>query len=194
MTDEGFDQFIGALIECIKFRDEDHPDGAVKLTDFVLQGNELSVKSLSKLAEVVALSAGDLRELDISKNNIRIVSPEEKAVWQAFLESFRHCYMLKKLDLGSNALGIAGMEILARIYIQSDLDFLEGDAEAVLGAKQEEESSLAGEIESMTVKPGKENDAIKSRSKKPSNRSRGQKTNGECELTVRLWAPPNTAS
>ncbi|RMJ22638.1 leucine rich repeat protein [Aspergillus sp. HF37] len=180
LTDEGFDQFIDDLIECIKFHDKEHPEGAARLTDFILQGNELSAKSLLKLAEVVALSAGDLRELDISQNNIQVQSPQDKGAWQAFLVSFRHCYMLKKLDLGNNRLGIAGIEILARVYIQSDLDFVEGDVEAILGAEQEDgEPNLVEYTESMSIKPGKENEPMKSRPKKPANRSKGSKPNGE---------------
>lgn len=187
LTDEGFDQFIDDLIKCIKFRDKEHPEGAARLTDFILQGNELSAKSLLKLAEVVALSAGDLRELDISHNNIQVQSPQDKAAWQAFLVSFRHCYMLKKLDLGNNRLGIAGIEILARVYIQSELDFVEGDVGAILGAKQEEEEpSLTEDMVSMSIKPGKENEPVKSRPKKPANRSKGSKPNGERKLTVQL--------
>lgn len=94
-------------------------------------------------------------------------------MWQAFLGSFRDCYMLKKLDLGYNNLGTAGMEILARVYIQSDLDFLEGDAEDVLGSMHEEDSSLAEEMESLKLKPGKENEPIRGRPRKSTNKSKG---------------------
>lgn len=181
MADEGFGQFIDDLIECIKFRDREHPDGAAKLVEFILNENELSVKSLPKLAEVVALSAGDLRELDISNNEIRIQTPEDKVAWQMFLESFKHCYMLKKLDLGSNELGLAGMEVLARVYIHSDLDFLEDDAAAILGPRQEEpEISLATEMESISIKGGKENEPIKGPPKKLSSKQKGAKANGKC--------------
>lgn len=173
LTDEGLSQFTDDLIECIKFRDRDHPDGAAKLMEFLLQGNEITARSLPKLAEVVSLSAGDLREFDISKNNILVHTPEDKAMWQAFLGSFRDCYMLKKLDLGGNPLETAGMEILARVYIQSDLDFLECDAEDVLGSMHEEEFSLAEEMETLNLKPGKENEPIRGRPKKSANKSKG---------------------
>lgn len=141
--------------------------------EFLLQGNEITAKSLPKLAEVVSLSAGDLREFDFSKNNIQIRTAEEKAMWQGFLESFRDCYMLKKLDLGYNNLGTAGMEILARVYIQSDLDFLEVDAEDVLGSMHEEDLGLAEEMESLKLMSGKENEPVRDWPKKSTNKSKG---------------------
>jgi Leucine-rich repeat (LRR) protein len=106
--------------------------GLAKATELHLQGNKLTVQSLPKLGDVIASSAGDLRELDISRNDIRIVTEEEKAIWKSFLSSFKNCYMLKKLDLAGNPIGTLGLEILARSYIKSDLDFLEADAEAIV--------------------------------------------------------------
>lgn len=162
------------MIECIKFRDNDHPDGAAKLTEFLVNGNELTTVSLPRIAEVVALSAGDLREFNISMNNIQVNTPEEKGMWQMFLESFSNCYMLKKLDLGDNRLGTAGMEILAKVYIQSDLDFLEADAEELLGTMHdEEEANLVEEMEALKINTGKENEGVRGRSKKTPNKAKG---------------------
>ncbi len=60
----------------------------------------------------------------------RIVTEEAKASWRLFLSSFKNSYMIKKLDSAGSPIGTTGLEILGRSYIQSDLDFLEADAEA----------------------------------------------------------------
>ncbi|RJE18917.1 leucine rich repeat protein [Aspergillus sclerotialis] len=180
LTDDGLALFIDDLIGCIKFRDNDHPDGAAKVTELLLHGNELTTASLPKIAEVVALSAGDLREFNISMNNIQVNTPEEKLIWQMFLESFNNCYLLKKLDFGDNRLGTAGMEILARVFIHSDLDFLEADAEELLGTMHhDEESNLVEEMEALKINPGKENEGIRGRSKKTSNKAKGRSASSQ---------------
>ncbi|KAI9932695.1 hypothetical protein MW887_008944 [Aspergillus wentii] len=185
LTDDGFSQFIDDLIDCIKYRDAEHPEGAAKLAEFHLQGNQLSVQSLPKLAEVIALSAGELRELDLSKNSIEITTPEQKLIWQQFLESFGNCYMLKKLDLGSNPLGSGGMEIFARVYIQSDLDFVEDDASAIIVSKSDSDDS--GDVDDVAASPsaGKENKIPqKDRAKRSPSKTKSSRQNG------RSHAPP----
>ncbi|PWY88401.1 hypothetical protein BO70DRAFT_286582, partial [Aspergillus heteromorphus CBS 117.55] len=145
LTDEGFAQFIDDLLGCLKFRDDEHPMGLARVAEFHLQGNELTIASLPKLGEVIALSAGDIRELDISNNNIRVRTPADIEIWVAFLKSFEDCFVLKKLDLGSNPLGRMGVEHLARVYLKSDLNFLEDDADALLGGCGEEGDNEGGE-------------------------------------------------
>ncbi|KAL4994991.1 hypothetical protein BDV10DRAFT_188539 [Aspergillus recurvatus] len=132
LTDEGFAQFIDDLIKCIRYRDEAHSVGLAKVTEFHLQGNNLTVYSLAKLGEVIVNNPGDLRELDLSNNDIRVVTVEEKLIWKSFLCSFKNCYVLMKLDLSGNPLGVAGLEILASVYIKSDLEYLEADADAIV--------------------------------------------------------------
>ncbi|KAL6233157.1 hypothetical protein BDW75DRAFT_252163 [Aspergillus navahoensis] len=155
LTDEGFAQFIDDLIECVRYRDEAHPVGLAKVTEFYLQGNNLTVYSLAKLSEVIASNTGDLRELDLSNNDIRVVTAEEKAIWKLFLCSFKNCYVLMKLDLSGNPLGVAGLELFASVYIKSDLDYLEADADAIvrenLGLGSDGDSELAEEAGAMKL-------------------------------------------
>lgn len=127
ITDTGFDAFLDALLECMHYRDVEHPDGAAKVTELRLNGNQLSVQSLAKLTEVVALSGADLRELDLSSNCIEVRGEDGKSVWLAFLKAFEGSFVLKKVDFSRNVLGIAGVEMLARAYLQSGLDFAEGE-------------------------------------------------------------------
>ncbi|KAF7594334.1 hypothetical protein BBP40_009569 [Aspergillus hancockii] len=147
--DIDFAIFIDDLVECIK-------EKFTKVTEFHIQGNELTVDSLPKLGEIIALSTGDLRELDISNNAIS-VNTEHKSTWDKFLNSFKNCYMLKKLDLGGNPIGSVGIENLARVYIKSDLDFLEDDADAIIKSKKDEET-LIEETASLKIMTGKENE------------------------------------
>lgn len=132
LTDEGLAHFIGDLLECVKFRCPEHPDGVARLTELHLSNNQLSVVSLAQLAGVVVLSAGDLRELDLSHNLIEVKTEDQKHMWQKFLEAFKDCYMLKKIDFSNNPLGRNGTEILARVYMQTELDFTEADADEVV--------------------------------------------------------------
>ncbi|RDW65860.1 uncharacterized protein DSM5745_09599 [Aspergillus mulundensis] len=179
LTDEGFSQFIDDLIECVRYRDEAHPVGLAKVTEFHLQGNNLTVHSMAKLGEIIAKNPGDLRELDLSNNDIRVVTAEEKDIWKSFLCSFKNCYVLTKLDISRNPLGVAGLEILANVYIKSDLEYLEADADAIvrenLGLAHDEDSALAEEANTLKIgeNSSKENSDPRSgtgRSKKSPNK------------------------
>ncbi|KAL4908345.1 hypothetical protein BDW74DRAFT_175034 [Aspergillus multicolor] len=200
LTDEGFSQFIDDLIECVRYRGEAHPVGLAKVTEFHLQGNNLSVFSLAKLGEVIANNPGDLRELDLSNNDIRVVTAEEKAVWKSFLCSFKNCYVLMKLDISGNPLGVAGLEILANVYIKSDLEYLEADADAIvrenLGLSHDEDSALAEEAGVLKISDSssKENSDPRSgtgRSKKSPNKGgKPGKQNG----TATVLTPSKTVA
>ncbi|BCR83137.1 uncharacterized protein ACHE_10539S [Aspergillus chevalieri] len=163
LTDTGFAEVIDALLECMKYRDTEHPDGAAKLTELHLSGNQLTIMSLEKLGEVVELSSGDLRELDISRNAIDIRGDDDqgKGIWLEFLKAFAGCYVLKKLDLGMNRLGIAGIELLSRVYTRSDLDFFE---------EEDEEEIVVEEMATLDVNE-KENDRGRSK-KSPKGKAR----------------------
>ncbi|OXV08575.1 hypothetical protein Egran_03661 [Elaphomyces granulatus] len=151
LTDQGLAQFIDDLITCLEFRDRDHPQGVGRLTELHLQNNALTTRSLMKLSRVIVLSAGDLRELDLSGNEIRVVTPEQGLAWQQFLDSFRHCYMLKKLDFSHNPLGSRGIEILARVYMRSELDFVEVDGEDDVVGNASQLEVLSGGFTSLRI-------------------------------------------
>ncbi|KKZ60905.1 hypothetical protein EMCG_00666 [[Emmonsia] crescens] len=110
LTDDRFAAFVDDLINCIQYRDEEHPNGIIRLTELVVKGNALTVASVKKLGHVVALSSDCLTQLNISDNRI---------------SSLKGCYVLKKIDFAGNPLGGAGFDVLARVFVQSDLDFIE---------------------------------------------------------------------
>ncbi|GIJ92258.1 hypothetical protein Asppvi_011235 [Aspergillus pseudoviridinutans] len=186
LTDEGFAEFIDDLIACMKYRDEEHPEGSAKVVDLHLQGNQLTVVSLRKLSEVIKLSIADLRELDISHNNLAVCTPEEQEIWYDFLDSFKNCFLLKKFDLGNNPLGPKGIEVLARVYMQSDLDFLEADADVVVGMNGEgdhEGDAIVEELENLKIN-GKDHEATKKASSKQSpKKSKVAQQNGSSHAT-----------
>ncbi|KAB8229778.1 uncharacterized protein BDW43DRAFT_321816 [Aspergillus alliaceus] len=169
LTDKDLSLFIDDLLECIR-RD------LAKVTEFHIQRNNLTIQSLPMLGEVIALNAGELRELDISNNNINVnPTSEDKEAWCKFLSSFRNCYMVKKLDLSGNPLGSVGMENLARVYIKSDLDFLEDDAEAIVEPKHDERS-LIEDTTVTKVTTGKENEGSTRGSRPAKSPNKGKKT------------------
>lgn len=163
----------------MKFRDAEHPDGAAKVTELHLSRNQLTVQSLEKLGEVIALSAGDMREFDLSRNRIEVCDDEQKELWFGFLVKFDRCYVLKKIDLGHNNLGIKGVEMLARAYLRSELDFVEGEVEELGTNGEEEDGTTVVDGVALKVNGHKENgNPGRSRSKRSPGKGKA-KQNGK---------------
>lgn len=125
LTEDGFNEFIVELVLALQSTNPEFPHGVNKLQELHLRGNKLSVNVLFDLAKVIHLASNDLKELDISYNDIRIASIADLQKWKFFLQSFSQCCVLKKVDFSGNDLGTLGMEMLAQIYIRSGLDFLQ---------------------------------------------------------------------
>lgn len=114
LTDDGFQETAKAFTTSAMFRDG--IGRVVILEELGLKGNQLTAGSLWALSRVVTLSAHDLKDLDLSDNLISIVTAEEVAAWENFLESFSGCCVLRRIDLSGNPLGPRAFEILARVY------------------------------------------------------------------------------
>ena len=114
LTDETFKEIIEALVRVITY--QDHNGRVAKLEEISLKGNQLTVRSLRLLAQVIEQSALDIRDLDISNNNIVVNTSQDVKDWEVFLEAFRKCCVLRRVDLSSNALGSKAFEILSRLY------------------------------------------------------------------------------
>ncbi|KAG9947802.1 hypothetical protein KCU85_g5518, partial [Aureobasidium melanogenum] len=111
LTDEGFallaDGLQNALNTC---RD-------LALVDLNLTNNDLTTRSLARLAPLIQASCYTLQTLDLSHNNFQVSTDAQAEEWQLFLQSFRNCMTLRRLDLGDNPdLGSRAFEILARVY------------------------------------------------------------------------------
>jgi Leucine-rich repeat (LRR) protein len=160
LADDGLAEFIDELIACFNYRDDDHPEGVVKLSELSLKGNKLTVISFKKLAEVIRRSHGDLKELDISDNEITVETSEQIAIWKEFLGSFRGCYVLKRIDFSGNKLGAKGFELLCQSYMQSDLDFVESSKDETLESPEEDnkkDGRLTETMSSLKLGDDKEN-------------------------------------
>ena len=108
---DGFSELAAALISTLRSKEK-----VVVLEELCLRGNRLRTTALKDLAEIVELAAGDLRDLDLSENDLVIESETDILAWERFLSSFSRCYMLRRLDLSSNSLGAKGFEVLAKMY------------------------------------------------------------------------------
>lgn len=87
------------------------------LVDLNLSDNHLTTKSLARLAPLIQASRYTLQTLDLSHNNFHVSTDKQAEEWQLFLQSFRSCMTLRRLDLGDNpSLGCRAFEILARVY------------------------------------------------------------------------------
>jgi hypothetical protein len=122
LTDEGLAEVAGALEKSI--RHQDGQERVVKLEELYLARNALTARSLKPLAEVIARAAESLRNLDVSSNRIAIITDEDSAAWQDFLQAFSRCGALRCIDFSGNNLGPKAFEILARVYGQEESSFV----------------------------------------------------------------------
>ena len=118
MTDEGFAEVASALVESLKY---DGDQGrVVRLEELCLTNNRLSAMSLQALSRIIRLASNDLRDLDLSENNITINTEAEAAIWEDFLTSFSRCCVLRKIDFSRNALGPRAFEVMTRVYAKQE--------------------------------------------------------------------------
>ena len=118
LTDEGFLEVASALVGAITY---DGDQGRVaRLEELCLRSNRLTIASLQALAPVIQVSCSDLRDLDISDNQIAISSDADVAIWEDFLTSFRKCCVLRRIDLSGNALGDRAFEVMLRVYAKEE--------------------------------------------------------------------------
>ncbi|KAI9825399.1 MAG: hypothetical protein M1832_001129 [Thelocarpon impressellum] len=123
LGDEGLLAVVEGLRKALSCR-----DGPVtsRLEELGLSGNELTASSMRHLGGVIKLAADDLKDVDLSCNQITVATDEQATAWESFLRSFRKSSVLRRLDLSGNALGSRAFEILARVYTrEAPLDMSE---------------------------------------------------------------------
>lgn len=128
LTPEGFSEIGPALLYSIEYECEQGK--VVRLEELNLSDSKLDAQCLRMLGQIVASASDNLRDLDLSKNNITITTDTEAAAWEFFLSSFSNCCRLRKIDLGGNNLGYRAFEILTRVYSREpnvDIALLSGD-------------------------------------------------------------------
>ncbi|KAF2171763.1 hypothetical protein M409DRAFT_63356 [Zasmidium cellare ATCC 36951] len=115
LGDEGAQEVAKGLLNVLR---RGTNEAAVLLEDLNLTGNELTTKSLARLAPIIELAKHDLTTLNLSNNAIKVGTTQEAEEWEEFLFAFQDCLKLRRLDLSGNpALGAKGLEILSRVHL-----------------------------------------------------------------------------
>lgn len=114
LTPEGFLELGPALVKSIEYECEQGK--VVRLEELSLSDSKLDARCLPMLGRIVASASESLRDLDLSRNDIKITTDTEAISWELFLSSFSNCCRLRRIDLSGNGLGYRAFEILARVY------------------------------------------------------------------------------
>ena len=144
MTDEGFAEVASALVQSLK---HDGDQGkVVRLEELCLTNNRMSATSLQALSPIIRLASNDLRDLDLSENNITIDTEAEVAIWENFLTSFKDCCFLRRINFGGNTLGPRAFEVMTRVYAKQDaVDLvLPADLEHIQCKQRRTSTDIAG--------------------------------------------------
>lgn len=92
--------------------------GSVLLEDVNLSGNGITTASLARLAPIIKLAHLDLKTLDLRANKIRVETVDQAVQWETFLQAFRSCRKLRRVDFSENAkLGAKAFEIMAKVHV-----------------------------------------------------------------------------
>ena len=91
---------------------------AVKLDELNLSHCSLPANCLPYLAKIVQASADTLQRLDLQGNGWDIKTPMALLDWEEFLNSFKDCVNLRKVNFSDNRLGDKGIETLVRVYVR----------------------------------------------------------------------------
>lgn len=144
MTDEGFAEVASALVESLNYNGDQ--GRVVRLEELCLTNNRLSATSLQALSPIIRLASNDIRDLDLSENNITINTEAEVAIWEDFLTSFSHCCVLRRIDFSRNALGPRAFEVMTRVYAKQEaVDLvLPADLEQVQSNERRTSTDIAG--------------------------------------------------
>ncbi|KAI9714431.1 MAG: hypothetical protein M1820_000392 [Bogoriella megaspora] len=114
LTDDDMLEIVQALVEVTR---DDANSPPLKIQELILSRNLLTTSSLARLASVIHAAKFDIKVLDLSFNRIKVDTPEEAQQWEYFLQSFTHCYCLRRINLsGNNLSGAKAFEIFARVY------------------------------------------------------------------------------
>lgn len=127
LTSEGLLEFAPALLKSIEHNNENGK--TVRLEELCLRESQIDSRALLHLARIISLAAHDLRDLDLSENQITVTTHEEVAAWGAFLNAFSNCCVLRRIDLSGNLLGPRAFEVLARVYAnENPVDLMLSDS------------------------------------------------------------------
>ena len=113
LTDDGFDILATGLADALE---QCHD---LAFVDLDVSNNNLTTRSLARLAPIIGRAYFDLQTLNLSGNDIQVQTAEQARDWETFLRALSTCRTLRRLDLSNNtSLGNLALEILARTYIR----------------------------------------------------------------------------
>lgn len=133
-------EFAPALLKSMEHNNENGK--IVRLEELCLRESQIDSRSLLSLARIISLAAYDLRDLDLSENQITVTTQEEVAAWGAFLNAFSNCCALRRIDLSGNLLGPRAFEVLVRVYANEDPVDLMPSSDSVEESHENSTSSL----------------------------------------------------
>jgi hypothetical protein len=82
-----------------------------------LAGNKLTTASALPLSRVVSRNTAYLQNINLARNDIVPASQDHLDNWESFLESFRNCFRINKLDLSENNFSNPkALEVFLRVY------------------------------------------------------------------------------
>jgi hypothetical protein len=114
MTDDSISEVVKSLLVAVEMHDG---ISAFRLEELDLSNNTLTTTSLRRLVPLIEDSCYDIKDINLSDNNIRVETDQERDDWEAFLESFRRCRRMRRLDLSGNDLSKSlPLEIFLRVY------------------------------------------------------------------------------
>lgn len=111
MEDEGLQLVCEGLLQSIQ-------SGGTILDELILSENALTAKSLEALTKIVMVAATTLKTLDVSKNNISVVTDEEVEHWHKFLVGLSAVQGIRKVNFSGNQFGHRAFEVFLRLYLK----------------------------------------------------------------------------
>jgi hypothetical protein len=114
LGDDGMAKVLDAVLSTLT---GDVGNGTFRLEELILSKNNLTTAVLPLLAPIIEMSAFDLRAVDLSGNDLCFVTEEHARLWEQFLNSFRTCRVMRRLDFSGNDMSKSlAMEVFDRVY------------------------------------------------------------------------------
>lgn len=143
LGDEGF------ILLCDGLEDALTSCQDLALVELNVTGNNLTTRSLARLAPIIDHAKFNLQSLDLSHNDFQVTDTASAQDWECFLAAFRHCMTLRRIDLSDNpSLGALAFEVLARVYsLERPVDPLSASgSESIIALSDEDVLNMAAEF------------------------------------------------
>jgi hypothetical protein len=114
LGDDGLAKVLEAVLSMLS---GDVGNATFCLEELNLSRNNLTTAVLPLLVPIIQASSFDLRSLDISSNDLCVLTQEHARLWEQFLDAFRSCRVMRRLDFSGNDMSKSlAMEVFTRVY------------------------------------------------------------------------------